>query len=176
MGLTTATMPGAQGWQVSAVETASAALASGGRGQIIAACGTGKTITAAHVALRACPADGVVVVACPTVALVAQTLHAWRDACDQVLAVCGDDGVTDPAVVAADLPAVTTTDPDTITGWLTDTRPGRRLIVTTHRSAGHLGQALRRTGRIADILVVDEAHHTAGRDDKHAALLHDDTT
>src|SRR4051794_31838527 len=144
MGQSTARVPDARGWQARAVGTASVALASGGRGQIIAACGTGKTITAALVALRTCPADGVVVVACPTVALLAQTLHVWREACDQILAVCADDGVTDPAVVAADLPAVTTTDVDTITGWLTDAAPGRRLIVTTHRSAGHLGQALRR--------------------------------
>jgi superfamily II DNA or RNA helicase len=192
MGLTTATMPGAQGWQVSAVETASAALASGGRGQIIAACGTGKTITAAHVALQACPGDGIIVVACPTVALVAQVLQAWDAVCEHVLAVCGDDGIADPDVAAlttifpdftqpdpatcADPPIVVTTDPDVITAWLAERVSGRRLIVTTHRSAGHLGQALLRVGRLADVLVVDEAHHTAGRDDKHAALLHDNAT
>ncbi|MFG2043935.1 Helicase associated domain protein [Dactylosporangium sp. NPDC048998] len=159
-----------------AVRAASAALASGGRGQIIAACGTGKTIAAAHAALQTCPADGIIVVACPTVALVAQALQAWYGVCDHVLAVCGDDGVTDPGIVAADLPAVTTTDPDTITSWLTEPGPGRRLIVTTHRSAGHLGRALRRADQVAEILIVDEAHHTAGRDDKHSALLHDDAT
>jgi predicted helicase len=140
MDLTKPTMPGARGWQVSAVETASAALASGGRGQIIAACGTGKTITAAHVALQACPADGIILVACPTVALVAQVLQVWEGACEHVLAVCGDDGITEPDVVAADLPAVVTTDPAVIAAWLTQRPPGRWLIVTTHRSAGHLGQ------------------------------------
>lgn len=176
MDLTKPTMPRARGWQVCAVETASAALASGGRGQIIAACGTGKTIAAAHAALRACPADGIIVVACPTVALVAQVLQAWEGACEHVLAVCGDDGIAEPDVVAADLPAVVTTDPAVIAAWLTQRPPGRRLIVTTHRSAGHLGQALRRAGGLADILVVDEAHHTAGRDGKHSALLHDDAT
>jgi superfamily II DNA or RNA helicase len=175
MDLTKPRMPGARGWQVSAVETAAATLASGGRGQIIAACGTGKTITAAHAALQACPADGIILVACPTVTLVAQVLQAWQGACEHVLAVCGDDGVTEPDVVA-DLPAVVTTDPAVIAAWLTLRPPGRRLIVTTHRSAGHLGQALLRVGRSADVLVVDEAHHTAGRDDKHAALLHDDAT
>ncbi|GAA3289604.1 hypothetical protein GCM10020218_058640 [Dactylosporangium vinaceum] len=94
----------------------------------------------------------------------------------RVLAVCGDDGVTDPAVLAADLPAATTTDPDRIAAWLAEPAPGRRLIVTTQVSAGHLGDGLRRAGRSADILVVDEAHHTAGRDSKHTALLHSDTT
>ncbi|MDG4795030.1 DEAD/DEAH box helicase [Micromonospora sp. WMMD1082] len=176
MSATATTMPNAHGWQVSAVEAASAALQSGGRGQIIAACGTGKTITAAHVALQTCPADGTIVVACPTVALVAQVMQVWDGACDRVLAVCGDDGTSEPEVAGADLPAVVTTDPDVIASWLIERPRGRRLIVTTHRSAGLLGQAMRRVGRVADILVVDEAHHTAGRDDKHSALLHDDTT
>lgn len=192
MGLTTAPIPAAQGWQAPAVQTASAALARGGRGQIIAACGTGKTITAAHVALQTCPDDGLIVVACPTVALVAQVLQAWDAVCEHVLAVCGDDGLAEPDVAAlatmlpaftlpdsatcADPPIVVTTDPDVIADWLTARVPGRRLIVTTHRSAGQLGQALLRGGRFADVLVVDEAHHTAGRDDKHAALLHDDAT
>ncbi|GAA3302569.1 Helicase associated domain protein [Dactylosporangium vinaceum] len=169
-------LPDAQGWQIPAVGAASAALAVGGRGQIIAACGTGKTIAAAHIAMRVCPADGIAVVACPTITLLAQTLHAWHTATDRVLAVCGDDGVTDPAVLAADLPAATTTDPDRIAAWLAEPAPGRRLIVTTQVSAGHLGDGLRRAGRSADILVVDEAHHTAGRDSKHTALLHSDTT
>jgi superfamily II DNA or RNA helicase len=174
MNRKTRAMPGARGWQVTAVQTASAALASGGRGQIIAACGTGKTITAAQVALQVCPADGVILVACPTLALVAQALQVWQGACEHVLAVCGDEGVTEPDAV--DLPAAVTTDSAVIADWLTQHLPGLRLVVTTHRSAGHLGQALLRVGRVADVLVVDEAHHTAGRDDKHAVLLHDDAT
>ncbi|MEV0133649.1 Helicase associated domain protein [Dactylosporangium sp. NPDC050688] len=181
MGVTTSGVPDARGWQLAAVEAASAALAAGGRGQIIAACGTGKTITAAHVALRTCPADGIAVMACPTVALVGQVLRAWDGAAEHVLAVCGDGAVADPdtgtdGTAIADLPAAVTTDSDVIAAWLTDPTPGRRLIVTTHRSAGLAGQALHRAARTADILVVDEAHHTAGRDDKHAALLHADAT
>ncbi|GAB3861687.1 hypothetical protein GCM10027610_104610 [Dactylosporangium cerinum] len=176
MGLAPARLPDAGGWQEPAVEAAAAALAGGGRGQIIAACGTGKTVAAAHVAMRVCPAGGVAVVACPTVALVAQTLHVWRGVAGAVLAVCGDDGVTDPAVISTDLPATTTTDPDVIAAWLVEPVPGRRLIVTTHLSAGQLGLGLRAAGVTADLLVVDEAHHTAGHDGKHSALLHDDTT
>jgi predicted helicase len=148
--LTEPTMPPARGWQVTAVATASAALASGGRGQIIAACGTGKTNTAAHVALQVCPVDGIIVVACPTVALVAQVLRAWEGACEQTLAVCGDDGITEPDVTAVDLPAVVTTDPAAIGTWLTRRPRGRRLIVTTHRSAGHLGRGLPDAGSLAD--------------------------
>ncbi|GAA2352732.1 DEAD/DEAH box helicase family protein [Dactylosporangium salmoneum] len=181
MGVTTTGVPDARGWQLPAVEAASAALAAGGRGQVIAACGTGRTITAAQVVLRTCPADGIAVMACPTVALVGQVLRAWDGIAEHVLTVCGDGGVTDSdtgadADALADLPAAVTTNPDVITAWLTDPTPGRRLIVTTHRSAGHTGQALHHAGQTADILVVDEAHHTAGRDDKHAALLHDDAT
>lgn len=51
-----------------------------------------------------------------------------------------------------------------------------RLVVTTHRSASLLGDALTTARVLAEVLVVDEAHHSAGRDDKHIACLHDDTS
>jgi len=167
-------LPAAIGWQQPAVTAAVTALAGGGRGQIHAACGTGKTITAAHIAARLCPPGGIVVIACPTVALLAQTLAVAGPSTTATLAVCSDDTVTDTAVHTSDLPATVTTDLDTIGSWLRQVMTGVRLIVTTHRSAGLLGQALISADRAADLLVVDEAHHSAGSGDKHLARLHTD--
>ena len=169
-------LPAAIGWQQPAVTAAVSALAGGGRGQIHAACGTGKTITAAHIAARLCPPGGIVVIACPTVALLAQTLAVVGPSTTTTLAVCSDDTVADTAVHTSDLPTTVTTDPDTIGSWLRQTATGVRLIVTTHRSAGLLGQALISAEHVADVLVVDEAHHSAGRGDKHLALVHTDRT
>ncbi|MEV0003499.1 Helicase associated domain protein [Micromonospora sp. NPDC050980] len=175
-GLLVDRLPEPIGWQRLAIRAAVTALRTGGRGQIHAACGTGKTVTAAHIAAQLCPPGGHVVIACPSVALVAQTLAVLGHPRTATLAVCGDDTVTDAAAHPRDLPeAVTvTTDASTITGWLRSRTRGARLIVTTHRSAGLLGAALTATDIVADLLVVDEAHHSAGPGDKHAALFHHD--
>ena len=169
-------LPVALGWQRPAIDAAVSHLRNGGRGQIHAACGTGKTITAAHIATRLCPTGGIVVVACPTVALVGQILAVLGSTAAATLAVCGDDAVADTAVRPQDLPATVATDLDTITAWLRRVASGIRLIVTTHRSAALLGQALLQVGGAADVLVVDEAHHSAGHDGKQLAGLHTDRT
>ncbi|GIJ08409.1 Helicase associated domain protein [Micromonospora andamanensis] len=170
-------LPEPVGWQHVAVPTAVAALRSGGRGQIHAACGTGKTITAAHVATSLCQPGGLVVVACPSVTLVGQTLAVLAPTAATILVVCGDDAVTDTLVHTADLPATVTTDRNVIIEWLREEQgDGIRLVVTTHRSADVLGTALATAKMAAEVLVVDEAHHSAGRDDKHIACLHDDAT
>ncbi|GIM90107.1 DEAD/DEAH box helicase [Paractinoplanes toevensis] len=169
-------LPDTVGWQCPAVDAAVNHLRDSGRGQIHAACGTGKTITAAHIATRLCPTGRIVVVACPTVALVGQALAVLSPTATATLAVCGDDAVADTAVHPQDLPTTVATDVDTITAWLRTAAAGVRLIVTTHRSAQLLGQALLQAGETADILVVDEAHHSAGHDGKQLAGLHTDHT
>jgi predicted helicase len=157
-----ATLPAARGWQVTAVDVAVAALTEDGRGQIRAACGTERPSPPPHVALRLCPPDGLAVVACPSLALLAQTLGVWAPTGAAVLAVCGDNTVVDTAVHSSDLPAQVSTDPATIADWLHTPTGGLRLVAVTHRSADQLGAALRQARRAVDILVVDEAHYTAG--------------
>lgn len=175
-GSRTDLLPAAIGWQRPAISTAVRHLHDGGRGQIHAACGTGKTITAAHIVTRLCPAGGIVVIACPTVALVGQVLAGVGPIAAATLAVCGDDAVADTAVRTSDLSATVTTDLDAVTSWLRTATSGIRLVVTTHRSASQLGQALLQVGHAADVLVVDEAHHSAGHGAKQLADLHTDHT
>jgi superfamily II DNA or RNA helicase len=175
-----------------------AGLADGGRGQLIAACGTGKTSIALWASERLIGDGGLVLVAVPTVGLVAQTLQAWRaelgDTLD-ALAVCGDDSVNDgqscsgstrrrsvQKVNAEDsLGAVedildpVTTDSDVVAEWLRGPFTATtRLIVGTHVSCHVMGAGLQKARTVADILVVDEAHRSAGASGKHTALLHDD--
>ena len=169
-------LPAAIGWQRPAINAAVSHLRDGGRGQIHAACGTGKTITAAHIITRLCPAGGIVVIACPTVALVGQVLAAVGPIAAATLAVCGDDAVADTAVRTSDLPTPVTTDLDAVPSWPRPATSGIRLVVTTHRSSSQLGQALLQVGHAADVLVVDEAHHSAGHGDKQLADLHTDHT
>ncbi|MFD5065749.1 Helicase associated domain protein, partial [Streptomyces sp. NPDC058394] len=150
-------------YQQQAVEAIRAGLAGGGRGQLHAACGSGKTLigTLAALSLEAGPA--LFVVLAPSLALVAQTLESWRRTAelDAVLAVCSDDTVTDAPAHLGDIDAETTTDPATIARWIARTG-GRRLIVGTHLSAHRLAEALRTHCDPADLVIFDEAHHLAG--------------
>ncbi|MEV6932286.1 Helicase associated domain protein [Dactylosporangium sp. NPDC051485] len=167
-----------RGYQLAAVEAIVDGLTGAGRGQLIAACGSGKTLVAAHAAVRLVPA-GLVVITCPSLALVAQTLAVWTagGVAGAVLAVCGDDSVADASVHVAELDCPVTTDAAVIARWLRrGTGGGLRLILVTHQSAGTAGQGLAAAGVVADLLVVDEAHRTAGRAGKHGALVHHDSS
>ncbi|WP_235213317.1 DEAD/DEAH box helicase [Amycolatopsis sp. MJM2582] len=154
-------------------------MAGGGRGQLRTACGTGKTHMAMWTAQRLPVTSGVVVVVAPTVGLVTQILRSWaaHDQHHTALAVCGDDTVLpDSAVTVDDITEPVTTDPDVVAHWLRSAPAdqGIRLIVGTHLSAHIVGEGLQKAQIVADLLVVDEAHHTVGAADKHSALVHDD--
>lgn len=153
-------------YQAEAIEAITAGLADGGRGQLHAACGSGKTLIGVQVGARLLPHDGLIVVLAPSLSLVAQTLHAWRglSRLDAALAVCSDDTVTDAPVHLDEIEAEATTDPERVIAWLAQAR-GRRLVVGTYRSAHCLAQALREADQEADLVVFDEAHHLAGRPD-----------
>lgn len=182
-------MPGCdRPYQIEAVEAMVKGLAVGGRGQLRAACGTGKTLMALRVAERLLSPTGIVVILVPTVGLVAQTLKVWSEhhAGHTPLAVCSDSSVAPGSGSATkseddtfgdttDIVDPVTTDPEVVSAWLA--RPGGdgvRLIVGTHVSCHVVGEGLQRANQGADLLIVDEAHRTAGPTDKRVALVHDD--
>ncbi|WP_432124075.1 Helicase associated domain protein [Streptomyces sp. C10-9-1] len=162
-------------YQKDAVDALAEGLADGGRGQLHAACGSGKTLISALTATRLVPGSGLTVVFTPSLALVAQTLQEWRTLhpADAVLAVCSDDTVTDAPAHLGDISEQTTTSVDEIHTWLQRTT-GRRLVVATYLSAHRLAEALRTAGTAADLAVHDEAHHLAGQADAATRrILHD---
>ncbi|MGX4657894.1 DEAD/DEAH box helicase family protein [Micromonospora sp. SCSIO 07396] len=170
------TLPPLRDYQQEAVEAIVIGQAQGGRGQLRAVCGSGKSLVAVHAAARICP-TGLVVVACPSLPLLAQTLEVWATAgmATQVLAVCSDESVADAAVHVADLQCPVTTRPGEIADWVRRTPTSRmRLILVTHASAALVGDGLHAADTAASLLVVDEAHHTAGWPGKHVALVHRD--
>ncbi|WP_083933544.1 DEAD/DEAH box helicase [Sciscionella marina] len=163
-------------YQVEAVDAIVARLRRGGRGQLRAACGTGKTLVMVHASDRLVPQWGTVVVLCPSLALVAQLLAVWSEHAPDhaVMAVCSDIGVRDSFVHTSDLPCPVTTNADEVEAWLRKHQNTRRLLVGTHQSAQVVAEGLSLVGCRPDLLAVDEAHHTAGSR-KHVALVHDDT-
>jgi superfamily II DNA or RNA helicase len=145
------------------------------RGTVVAACGTGKTVLSGHAA-AALVDDGLVVMACPSLPLIAQTLAEFTrfGLAADALAVCSDDTVADAAIAVSDLPCPVTTDPPRVAEWLRSGRRGRRLLLVTHLSSDVAGQALQAADMVADLLIVDEAHRTAGWAGKRASVLHRD--
>jgi superfamily II DNA or RNA helicase len=151
-------------YQREAVGAVTAGLRGGGRGQLVAGCGSGKTRISLRVAEGLVPGGGLVVVLTSSLALVAQVLAGWRR--DAVvpwlaLAACSDDTVADAAVHLADLPVPVSTSPEQIGDWVAG--GGRRLVVGTYHSADRVAAALTGAGRAADLVVYDEAHNVAGR-------------
>ncbi|WP_149561567.1 DEAD/DEAH box helicase [Streptomyces cacaoi] len=143
---------------------------NGLRGQVHAACGTGKTIIAAAAAKRLVP-KGRILVLVPTLELLTQTVQAWRAA-----------GHTGPAVAVCSLqddPELwsmkvrSTTNPVQLALWHGQ---GPVTVFGTYASLGVLAEAFEGAygQKLApmDLAVVDEAHRTSGSMGKAWADVH----
>src|SRR6266511_4234231 len=136
-GAPTLGLPPLRGYQEEAVAEIVEGLTAAARGTVVAACGTGKTLVSAYAAGRLVD-EGLMVVACPSLPLIAQTLREFTRfaVAARALAVCSDDTVADAAVHVCDLPCPVTTDPGRIAAWLRTSGPGERgLMLVTHLSA-----------------------------------------
>ena len=137
------------------------------RGQLIMACGTGKTLTALFINEKLAAQRTLVLV--PSLSLLAQTLREWTantEAEFDFLPVCSDETVADPDAVVAntsDLGFPVTTDPEEIATFLRR-RSGPRVVFATYQSSPQIAKAFR-LGRVPafDLVIADEAHRCAGR-------------
>ncbi|MFD0008939.1 Helicase associated domain protein [Streptomyces sp. NPDC127178] len=160
--------------QKEAVAAAAAALRDHARASVIAACGTGKTLIAARTTARIA-SRGRVLVLLPTLDLLSQTIRSWRAAGRKgtTVAVCSARQALDHEPLAADVPM--TTDPADLAALTTTPRPGPLTAYATYASlpaviAAHRDNHLPHW----DLIVVDEAHRTAGRLGKAWAAVHHD--
>jgi superfamily II DNA or RNA helicase len=133
------------------------------RGQLIMACGTGKTITSLFVKEKL-GADRTLVLA-PSLSLLSQTLVEWTanaTSSFEYLPVCSDETVADSIVMSAnELGDRVTTDPVTIADFLREAGP--RVVFSTYQSSPEIAAAFG-LGGVApfDLVVADEAHPTTG--------------
>ncbi|NEB29847.1 DEAD/DEAH box helicase family protein [Streptomyces sp. SID14446] len=144
---------------------------NGLRGQVHAACGTGKTIMAAVSARRLVP-RGRVLVLVPTLDLLAQTVRAWHEAGHKGPAVAVCSLQDDPELWS--LKVRSTTNPIQLALWHGQ---GPVTIYATYASLGVLAEAFeggygQKLDRV-DLAVVDEAHRTSGSMGKAWAAIHD---
>ncbi|MEU8620611.1 Helicase associated domain protein [Streptomyces sp. NPDC048623] len=145
--------------------------AAGLRGQVISACGTGKTITAAFAAREMLP-RGRVLVLVPTLELLAQTVQEWHRVGHRGPAVAVCSLPDDPGLWS--LRVRSTTNPVQLALWH---GTGPVTIYATYASLGVLAEAFQGAyGQKldpVDLAVVDEAHRTSGSMGKAWAGIHD---
>ncbi len=159
------------------------------RGQMIMACGTGKTFTSLRIA-EALSADGnrCVLFLAPSIALVSQTLREWTANAEDdlnIIAVCSDPKVTkaarrrdDISDHVEDLGAPATTDPDKIVKQYRS-GDGPTAIFSTYQSIDAVIEAQRAGLPEFDLIVCDEAHRTTGaimskEEEKYFTKVHSD--
>jgi superfamily II DNA or RNA helicase len=136
------------------------------RGQLVMACGTGKTVTSLFIKEKLNSRRTLVLV--PSLSLLSPTIAEWVTNARsdfEFLAVCSDDTVitdNDAAVqTTSDLGLPVTTDKAKIEGFL---RQRKELVVfSTYQSSPEVAKAMRNSNiRPFDLAIADEAHRCAG--------------
>jgi superfamily II DNA or RNA helicase len=148
------------------------------RGQLIMACGTGKTLTALWITEALEPSTTLVLI--PSLSLLSQTLSEWAKNANtkwDYLCVCSDETVnkSDDAPISTtdDLPFDVTTKPADIAAFLE--RRGRKIIFSTYQSSAQVAKAQKTAGKKFDLVICDEAHRLTGKNDAEFATALDDT-
>jgi superfamily II DNA or RNA helicase len=135
------------------------------RGQLIMACGTGKTLTALFIHEKLGSQKTLVLV--PSLSLLEQTLREWASNSTlefDFLPVCSDDTVADDDAAVlrtSDLGFRVTTKPEEIAAFLR--RSGTHVVFATYQSSPEIAKVFR-LGRVPafDLVVADEAHRCVG--------------
>ncbi|WDZ93838.1 DEAD/DEAH box helicase family protein [Nocardiopsis sp. HUAS JQ3] len=183
--------------QVEAVEAAFDGFTAHDRGQLIMACGTGKTFTSLKIAERLAAERAQegesptrVLFLVPSISLLSQTLREWSAQCQTTLrsfAVCSDTKVTKKAaetdfqdLSAHDLALPATTDAATLIKQVKRTAivNGLQVVFSTYQSIGAVHEAQKAGLGSFDLVICDEAHRTtgvtlAGERESHFVKVHD---
>ena len=154
--------------QIEAIEAVASNLKDVDRGQLIMACGTGKTFTTLWIKERLGVESTLVLL--PSLGLLSQTLHEWTLAANeefQVLCVCSDESVgkksSDEAVHSiADLAFPVTSSANEIRAFLNSS--GKKVVFSTYQSSPLIAEAQSDKAVPAfDLTIADEAHRCAGK-------------
>ncbi len=153
------------------------------RGQLLMACGTGKTLTALWIA-EALKAQRVLVLL-PSLSLVRQTLCSWyahgsrtppyQVVCSDVSVRKGEDG-DELVSTTSELPYPVTTNSREVAAFMRGN--GHRYVFSTYHSSPAIAGAFASDRRLApfDLIVADEAHRVAGAVEAAFATVLDATS
>ncbi len=149
------------------------------RGQLIMACGTGKTL--ASLLIREKLAAERTLVLVPSLSLLKQTMQVWtvnRRVPFEPLPVCSDQtvgllGEDAPVAYTSELGVPVTTDPHDVAAFLRR-RSGPRVVFSTYQSSPQIAAAFA-VGRVPafDLVIADEAHRVAGLESSNFSTVLD---
>jgi superfamily II DNA or RNA helicase len=149
------------------------------RGQLIMACGTGKTFTTLWIKERLSAETTLVLV--PSLSLLSQTLREWTFACNtsfDVLCVCSDQSVgkraSEDEIIHSvkDLPFPVTSDVQEICDFLKSN--GRKVIFSTYQSSQLISESQSNLETpMFDLVIADEAHRCSGKVESEFAIVLD---
>lgn len=153
-------------YQREAIDAVIAGFNTANRGQLIMACGSGKTVTSLFITEKLAAERTLVLV--PSLSLLKQTMRVWqtrRQIPFDALPVCSDEtvgrGVDSPVTDVSELGVPVTTDPQEIAAFLR--RQGPRVAFSTYQSSPQIAAACALDGVPGfDLVVADEAHRVAG--------------
>ncbi|MFJ5927556.1 Helicase associated domain protein [Kitasatospora sp. NPDC092948] len=165
-------------FQKDAVAAAVREVRDGGRATVVAATGSGKTLIAAGCARRVA-AKGRVLVLVPTIELLEQTAEAWSLRGGRrglAVAACSREEALESAEAGGRVHAQVTTQAPRIADLVAKEKAGEPVTVyATYASLERIVQAHRQFGLPEwDLVVIDEAHRTAGAEGKAWAAIHAD--
>lgn len=167
-----------RGYQREAINAVVTGFGSADRGQMIMACGTGKTLTAQFIAEELHAQRTLVLV--PSLSLLKQTMRVWQTQGRQgveALPVCSDETVSRtediPVEHVSELGLPVTTDPGEIAAFLRKPS-GPRVVFCTYQSSQRIADAFE-LGQVPefDLAVADEAHRCAGPQSSNFAAILD---
>lgn len=154
--------------QKEAIEKVAKGFKDANKGQLIMACGTGKTLITLWIKEKL-KAD-LTLILLPSLSLLSQTLKEWTFGMNtpfKSLAVCSDDTVTKGASEdqllesVQDLSFPVTSDPSLIADFLKSS--GNRVVFSTYQSSRLIADAQKKTNTPSfDLAIADEAHRCAG--------------
>lgn len=150
-------------YQKRAVDAVVRGFESSARGQLVMACGTGKTLITLWV--KECLRPETTLVLLPSLNLLADTLSEWTRQCTEpfeVLCVCSDQTVgkveRQEDISVVDVPFDVTADEAVISKFLRLAKP--KVIFCTYQSSNLVGSS--QNGAVIDLAICDEAHRCAG--------------
>ncbi len=165
--------------QVKMIDEALAGLERADRGKLLAACGTGKTLTALWIKERL--NAHTVLFAAPNLALIKQTLEAWMPQAQapfHYLCVCSDRTVAEHDMEEDYVPddfrigVPVTTDSEAVRAFLEYETERDKVVFSTYQSLDAVVAVMQDfEGFSFDIAFFDEAHRTAGNKDSQMFLL-----
>ncbi|GAA4300366.1 DEAD/DEAH box helicase [Klenkia terrae] len=160
--------------QQKALDDVRAGLAEHDRGQLVMACGTGKTFTSLRIAEELVGAGGTVLFLVPSIQLLSQSLREWMANAEVDIApyaVCSDVRVgrrtpsDDADQLPIDLTEPASTDPQTLLSRFeanTNADGQMRVVFSTYQSIDVVTRAQELGLPWFDLVICDEAHRTTG--------------